>query len=161
MLQAIDEARFRTADPPDPDLLVVSTRVHTGKRGHPRIHIDETFLRAGLTQRGVTRLAPIFNCSARTVRRRALQAGLVRPGEPPFHIQQQDDGTVIHIQNPRSGRTRDPQLSDEDLDRKVFEILQQFPTFGRRMLDGRLQSAGYNITRKRLIAAYIRVNGIP
>jgi hypothetical protein len=43
----------------------------------------------------------------------------------------------------------------------MLEILQMFPTFGRRMIDGHLQYLGHHVPRKRLQASYARVNGPP
>lgn len=84
MISNLDIAQQESSDPPDAAPLVVSRKIKSGHRGRPRVEIDSTFLQQALDLRGPTHIAPVLGCSARTVRRRALEAGLVAPAAPVF-----------------------------------------------------------------------------
>lgn len=157
MLEQLDEARHLSSDPCPRPHLVVSTRVR--RRGRPRVEIDPVFLAEALSLRGPTHLAAVFNCSARTVRRAALRAGLVEPGEPVYADTSLHDGTVVRTYT--SSAPAMTAITDEQLDTLVAAVLQVFPDFGRRMLNGRLKSAGYRVPRERLRTSYLRVHGAP
>ncbi|KAJ7833195.1 hypothetical protein B0H13DRAFT_2370544 [Mycena leptocephala] len=75
MVAALNEACHQSSDPPTSSSLVLTTRQSTG--GRPRVDIDPTFLSHALTLRGPAHLRDVFNVSARTIRRRALDYGLV------------------------------------------------------------------------------------
>lgn len=157
MICLLDEACNRSADPPEGGTIVVSQRTTSGKRGRPRVHIDPEFLQEALTLRGPTHLAPVFHCSARTVRRRALELNLVNPGPPvATHTVQPNGITTITY---TSSSPAVSAITDEQLDSLLTTILQTFPNFGRNMLTGRLRDAGFRIPRARLLHSYIRVHG--
>jgi len=67
----------------------------TGRRGRPRTEINPNFLLQALDLRGPTYLGPVFKCSARTVQQRALEHGLVDPGDPVYTEEDQPDGTIL------------------------------------------------------------------
>lgn len=159
MLAALDEASSMSSDPPETGQLVVATRVRTGRRGRPKIHIDRTFLAEALTLRNPGRLAPTFNCGARSVRRRALEYGLVAPGEPVYVQEQQPDGTVSR--NYVSSRAATTQLSDQQLDALLASILEIFPNFGRNMIFGSLKDRGHHVPHERIRHSFLRVHGSP
>jgi hypothetical protein len=80
MLNAIDDASRASADPPEANTIPVAELVHTGNVGRPSIHIDPEFLAASVPLRGSSHIAALIGCSARTVRRRGLEQGLVEAG---------------------------------------------------------------------------------
>ncbi|KAJ7265822.1 hypothetical protein C8J57DRAFT_1069107, partial [Mycena rebaudengoi] len=153
MVSSLDEARHLSSDPPQGQALVVSHRAPTG--GRPRVEIDPSFLSHALELRGTTHLRPIFQCSARTIRRRALEYGLAQPGQPVYATARQEDGTTAR----RYTSTSRPvsTLTDAQLDALVSDILQVFPNFGRHMLIGRLKSGGHHVPRARITASYLRI----
>lgn len=134
---------------------------HTGRRGRPRKEIDPNILEIALTEhRGPTHLAPVFNCSSRTVRRRALDYNIVEPGAPVY-VTYEDPETGEILRLYRSSTAPMSQISDDELDDIMRRILRVFPAFGRRMIRGHLESLGVRIPRERLRESYERVNGIP
>ncbi|GBE88207.1 hypothetical protein SCP_1300210 [Sparassis crispa] len=52
-------------------------------------------------------------------------------------------------------------MSDVQLDRAVGDILQVFPEFGRKMIDGHLKSQGHNVPRNCVEDSYAHVHGAP
>ena len=157
MLEGLDEASHQSRDPPDAVPLIVTHRMPTGCRGRPRVEVDPAFLSQALTLRGSTQISAVLQCSPRTVRRRALELGLADPAPPVFMETLEADGTITqtHTSTTRPVST----LSDEELDAEVAAVLQVFPSFGRRLLAGRLQAAGHHVPRVRLAASYLRVHG--
>ncbi|KAG6874993.1 hypothetical protein C0993_011278 [Termitomyces sp. T159_Od127] len=159
MISCLDEASHQSSDPPDFDFGPTTSHISTGLPGHPRINIDPELLNIALELRGPTHLAAIFNCHPRTIRRRALEHGLVDPGQPVYVDYEAGDGTVSRIY--RSSTTSGSNISDEELDQIVSYILTCFPTFGRRMIDDHLKYLGHHISRAHLQASYNRVHGAP
>jgi len=159
MIQCLDSAAHLSSDPPDAPPLQPSVHVHTGNVGRPTIHIPPGTLATALGFRGPTHLASVFNCSARTVRRRALEYGLAEPGPPVYVEYEHDDGTTFKFY----GGGNDPisTLSDNDLDEITSQIVEIFPNFGRRMIDGHLQHLGHRVPRSRIQASYSHVHGAP
>ena len=103
MLEALSTASVQSCDIPPTANITVSGLVHRGGRGRPRIEIDEAFLAHGLQLRGPTGLAPVVGISSRTIRRRALEYGLVEPA-PPVYTQDHD---LVATQATRTYNTRD------------------------------------------------------
>lgn len=132
LIQTVTQARHLSSDPPDGPQLVVSHRVATG--GRPRIEIDPHVLQAALNLRGTTHLRTVFNCGPRTIRRRALELGLVEPGAPVYNDQARPDGTAVRTYASTSRPVST--LTDDELDGLLTSILEVFPDFGRRMLIG-------------------------
>ncbi|KAF7341677.1 hypothetical protein MSAN_02066000 [Mycena sanguinolenta] len=143
MIDALNEARQQSSDPPTGSRLVVTAHTNTG--GRPRIDIDPAFLSHALALRGPTHLQQVFHVSARTIRRRALEYGLVQPGQPVYRDVSQADGTIARTYTSTSAPVSS--LTDEELDAFLTSILQIFPNFGRRMIKGRLQAAGHRVPR--------------
>jgi hypothetical protein len=159
MLTQLDLATQRSADPPDAPPVVTARLVHTGKRGRPRKELDLDILATGLSLRhGPTLLAPIFGCDPRTIRRRALEHGLVQPGNPVY-VDREEGGQTFRVYTSSTGAVSP--LSDAELDVLVGEILTAFPNFGRRMIQGRLEHLGHHVPRERVRASYNRVHGPP
>ena len=69
MIQELESAALNSRDPPDYAPLNLTTSTPSSTVGRPRITIDEDFLATALRLRGPTHIAPVLNCSARTVRR--------------------------------------------------------------------------------------------
>jgi hypothetical protein len=158
MISYLDDAAVASADPDAPRVQTTHT-VHTGRPGRPRIEICPDILATTLEMRGPTDLGRIFGTSGRTVRRRALEYGLVEPGHPVFVEVEDEDGTV-HLHHTSSTSTM-TDMSDEEIDDITRQIVEAFPTFGRRLIEGHFRAAGYRIPRSRQLASYFRVNGPP
>ncbi|KAL7279789.1 hypothetical protein ACG7TL_002586 [Trametes sanguinea] len=139
--------------------LVVCERVKTGKRGRPRVEIDPTFLQVALDLRGPSQLGKLLKCTPRTVRRRALEQGLVPAGAPVRMPVISPDGSTSFVYSSSSRPVST--MTDAELDAAVASILTSFPAFGRRMLHGHLKANGHNVPRRRIDEAYIRVRGVP
>lgn len=159
MVMALDDAKHRSMDPPEAPAMVVASHIYTGVPGRPRLEIDENLLRAALAHRGPSGLAEIFHCSSRTVRRRALDHGLVIPGAPVYRDVTDDTATTTRHYSSTTGLVST--LSDNELDDVISNILNIFPTYGHRMLIGSLNAMGHNVPSTRIAASYIRVHGAP
>ncbi|KAJ3473525.1 hypothetical protein NLI96_g12960 [Meripilus lineatus] len=157
MISDLEEAMSRSADEPDiPEVLAV-TRVHTGRRGRPRIEIDPSILAEGI-QYGSSRLGRSLDVSARTVRRRAVEANIVDPGIPVYvEFHDTESGQTYRWYTSSTGLQS--VLTDDELDGIMLELLNSFPTFGRRMIEGHFLHLGHNVPRRRLQASYARING--
>jgi hypothetical protein len=107
---------------------------------------------------GVAMALPM-KVSARSVRKSALQYGLVEPGEPLFTQQTLDDGSTTRVWQPRNQGFSS--ITDADLDVMVYAILQSFPNYGRAMVAAELVRRGHRVQRHRTQAAYVRVHGAP
>jgi hypothetical protein len=155
----LDNACHESSDLPDGPSIIVSSRTCESGRGCPRVHINPSFLQHALTLRGLSRLAPIFHCSARTIRRRALESGIATPGTPLYTTSINPDGGVsrTYIRRP----PRNPGITDNELDAILSSFLETFPRFGRRMLAGALKGSGIHVSRERIASAFLRINGTP
>lgn len=159
MLTALNDLAERSQDPsPLPSLQVTQLSL-TGNAGRPRIEIDPNFLRHALDLRGPHTLGPLLKCSSRTVRRRALELGLVEPGHPVYADVDNGTGAVQRVWT----STTPPMstLSDAELDAETAEILNMFPHFGRRMIIATLLTKGHRVSQKRVQESYLRVWGAP
>jgi hypothetical protein len=160
MLEALSDALHRVQNPPQDMVMEMAIRQRTGKRGRPRIDIDQRFLRFALETRGPAEISRLLGCCARTVRRRAVEYRHLPTGDAPFgppivggRLTRRRDGPII--------RTQLSHLSSESLDRAVASILRHNPDFGRRMIDGQLRSWGVRVSRGRIERSYLRVHGPP
>jgi hypothetical protein len=160
MVAALDQLCQQASD--RPDFIVSLVRHHgTGRAGRPRILFDPQFLSFALEVRGPTDVAKVFGCSSRTVRRRAVDLKLLPVGQAPFQDIVQENGTVARMRVGAPKHTRHSNISDDDLNAVMWEILRDFPHFGRRMIDGRLRSLGIIVPRERIMRSYLRVHGPP
>jgi hypothetical protein len=161
MLQALEAAAQESRDPPPAEAIIVSRPIHTGLPGRPRIEINPVFLEVALDLRGPTGIAPVVGVAARTVRRRALEHGLVEPG-PPVYVDTPDPNNPgLFIRKYTSSTPVVTTMTDEQLDTLVFQALEIFPSFGRRMLDGFFRSIQEHVPKERIRASYERVRGAP
>ena len=159
MIECLEEAMHTSLDPPDIPPIQATHTVRTGRPGRPRIEIDQDILAEALEMRGPTDLASVFGTSSRTIRRRALEGGLVEPGHPVYVDYEAEDGTKHHCYTSSTRSMSD--LSDEELDNVTRQIIETFPDFGRRMIDGHLKFMGIRVPRARLQASYLRIHGPP
>jgi hypothetical protein len=161
MVESLDLASQQLEDTADGIPLTVVERRRTKPRGRPRFEFDPKFLEFALQLRGPAELGAFFGCSARTVRRRGLEYGVSVPGEPLYYDTTHDDGTVTRVWPGTTTHTRLSQISDDDLDSEMAQLLNRFPLFGRRLIDGYLKSKGLHISRRRIVESYMRVHGPP
>ncbi|KAF4606218.1 hypothetical protein EYR38_000267 [Pleurotus pulmonarius] len=159
MISHLEDAAHRSADPPDAPFFPTTSITRTGKPGRPRIDIDPNLLSVAYELRGPAHLADVFGVHPRTVRRRILEQGLAEPGEPVYIDYEQPDGTIARVYRSSTGASSS--ITDDELDTTVLYILEAFPGFGRRMIDGHLKFLGHHIPRSRIEASYTRVHGAP
>jgi hypothetical protein len=161
MVELLDDAIQEASDPPDATLIINHDEVST-RRGRPRFHIDPTFLSFALESRGPKGIANVLGCCPRTVRRWALDFGLLEAGEAPlFGEVLADNGTTQYTRLNTPRHTRLSDISDDELDRVLEQILQIFPRYGRGLIDGDLRSRGLLVSRTRITHSYLRVRGPP
>jgi hypothetical protein len=161
MIQALATAAVQSEDLPHGPAVQVTYQEPTGHRGRPRIEIDYDFLAYGLELRGPTGLAPVAEVSSRTIRRRALEYGLVEPAAPVY-TETIDEATGDVIRMYTSSTTGPVStIADDDLDQLMHLILEIFPTFGRRMIAGNLRGLGHRVPTSRIRDSYYRVHGPP
>ncbi|KAK7006526.1 hypothetical protein R3P38DRAFT_3366759 [Favolaschia claudopus] len=183
MVAALEEAIHKSADPLEvPMLSVMSTAALPGHRGRPRKEIDKKFLAGALGLRGPTAISKTLRISSRTVRRRALDYGLVEPGAPCYQDLPQPDGSIQRVWQSTGPQISSISNTPHQLDEEVADILRLFPHFGRTMiagastglsidsllhrqtvtgLAGALRSRGLRVPIDRIEASYLRVNGAP
>ena len=149
----LDQARHASSDPlVDPTIQFAYT-IHTGRRGRPRIEVEPSLLSTALTLRPKTRIANTAMCSARTIRRRQLEYGIAVPG--PSLSQTQHIG-----ENNNNPSSREP-IDDAELDWHLAIIIQDFPTFGRRLATASLRANGVIVSESRVRDSLTRINGAP
>ncbi|KAM6497900.1 hypothetical protein JOM56_005848 [Amanita muscaria] len=155
MVDALQEAEQRATETPTPGIQV-SSRV-AGVCGRPRVEINKEYLEHVLDIRGPSQLTEVFQCSARTICRRALELGLTPPGLPVIQTVELPDGSISR-QWVSSGTRARAVISDNDeaLDSLVASVLATFPGHGRSKLDGVLRARGFQIPRNRLTASITR-----
>lgn len=153
LTEAIDQSMDQ-ADQPAPTPVLLD---YTGRAGRPKIIINPELLAAGMSVSGPTPMGHLLNVSSRTVRRRALEAGLVEAGDPVYQEHTNNDGEIERVYTSSTG----PQttMSDDELDSMMHHFLQTFPSMGRRMIDGYFISHGHRVPRARVDASYSRVHG--
>lgn len=159
MITALDAAVTSSSDPPDAPPVGLGSRATQGSVGRPPINIDRADLAVlNVGRVSHTRLAELYHCHPRTIRRRLLEYGLSAPGPPVYIDEPQLDGSISRTYN--VGSSSDLSLlSDRDLDQLILNIYNQFPSFGRRMIDGYLLQLGERVPRRRIIESYLRVVG--
>lgn len=156
MVQVLDDAVSELYDPPESRTVVVVSKTLTGKRGRPRLDVNVDLLSQALQFRGPSGIARSFNCCARTIRRRLLEAGLVGPAAPPFSQGIDLTGQRLPQQTSRPLSS----LTDEQLDVCIRSILQSFPLHGRALLNGALTSMGHHVPTRRIEHAAERIRGV-
>jgi hypothetical protein len=158
MVKSLDDAIRIALDPPQTRFSPVKHR-RTGRVGRPVISIDSKFLTFALEMRGPTDVAKALGCSPRTIRRRALEHGILPPGHPPFQRVVQDNGTITYTYLGPPKHTRLSDISDNALDDMMWCTLRDFPKLGRRLIEGCFRRQGFLIPRDRIRRSYFRVHG--
>lgn len=154
MISHLDQARHASSDPLEDPAISFTYTVHTGRRGRPRIEVEPNLLSTALTLRPKTQIANTAKCSARTIRRRQLDYGIDTPG--PSRSQVQPTGG-----NDTPAHSRSETISDEELDQCLAIIIQDFPTFGRRLATASLRAHGVIVPESRVRDSLTRINGAP
>lgn len=158
MTEELNVAKARSIDVPDAPPAPAVYCEHTGKRGRPKVVIDQAVLAQSLQYRGTTALGNLFGCSARTVRRRALDAGLAQSGQPVYVETEDEEGNTVRFYSGRQSTSAND-VPDDQLDLMMTQILTAMPTIGRRLIMGRLTFLGHPVPRSRVEASYNRVHG--
>lgn len=163
MLGHLSAASSRLSDPiPFGHTIQPVQVVRNGQRGRPRIEIDRAWLEEALTLRNPSGVArELDGVGARSIRRRSLEYGLRSPGDPVYTIIEDLDGNQIRYYTPQNPSQRTSNLSQEQLDAMLVDILISFPEFGRNMAEGDFRAQGYHISRSELRESYQRVQGGP
>jgi hypothetical protein len=159
MVQELDESHHQSLDALLVPKITTSWTVKTGRPGRPRKEVDVEVLQGALTHWPLTKTAPTFECSARTLTRRLQDAGLKEVG-PPVYVEVEDADGIISKQYTSTG-PRMTEITDEELDGVVSEILQDFPNFGQSMIAGSLSAMGIRVPSARQRESRLRVHGAP
>ncbi|KAL0577858.1 hypothetical protein V5O48_004130 [Marasmius crinis-equi] len=161
MLLSLDQMRNAISDPPDHPFPFAEPPPEEPRQGpgRPRTFIDPDILKLAVDMRRTKRLADLLGVHVRTLRRRALEQGLVQPGEPVYVEFETEEGLVMRVYRSSTGAVSD--ISDANLDSAVQSIIEAFPSFGRRLIQGHLKFMGIHIPRSRVQASYARVVGLP
>ncbi|KAG6369381.1 hypothetical protein JVT61DRAFT_14953 [Boletus reticuloceps] len=163
MIEALDDAVTTSSDPPDHPSTTAELAVRNHNRsGPPRVNIDPDNLATLIAGRRVThtQIARLYGCHPRTIRRRLLEFGLSQPGPPVFTHEASENGSMTRVYRPGSSSDLSS-IPNDQLDVLILSIYHQFPSFGRRMIDGYLLQLGHRVPRSRLEASYARVVGPP
>ncbi|KAJ8088216.1 hypothetical protein PM082_013767 [Marasmius tenuissimus] len=159
MILYLDDMRNTIVDPPDRPFPFPETPNEPQRGpGQPRKAIDPNLLRLAVDMRRTKRLADILQVHVRTLRRRALEEGLVEPGEPVYVEFETEEGLIMRVYRSSTGPVSD--ISDHDLDEAMKSIIVAFPSFGRRLIQGHLKFMGIHIPRSQVQASYGRVVGL-
>ena len=161
MIKALECSITTTRYPPDAPPIVLGDTIQSGQRGRPRVDIkpeDLASLANGRTT--MNEIAALYQCRARTIRRRMLEFGLSEPGPPVYVEQEQGNGSIERVYS-RGSCANLSQATDEELDAILISIYEQFPSFGRRMIDGYLMALGERVSRQCIEQSYLRVIGPP
>lgn len=159
MVASLDDAGGDLYDPQDTDTVVIVSETLTGKRGRPRKNIDIGLLTQALQFRGPSGIGRSFNCSARTVRRRIVEAGLSPAAAAPFSQEIQVDSVTGERLPARTSRPLS-EMSDAELDALVRSILVSFPDLGRSLIDGAIKSEGHHVPIDRVRQSIERIRGV-
>ena len=139
----LDQAQQASGDPLEDQTIPLAAIIPTGRRGQPRIEIEPNLLSTAFGLRAKTQIAKTAKCSAHTICRRQLEYGINE--SRPSHSQTQqtgrgDGGTLLP-----SG-----EIGDEELDRCLAIVMQDFPTFGWWLATASLQANGVIVPESRI-----------
>ena len=135
--------------------VTVSQKVHTGQRGRPAIKVDAIALQQLLELRGSRSTGELIGCSSKTVRRRALELGLVQPGAPVVTHEAQPDGSISRVFH----RQESQHDTDEEVYAAVSAALETYPDFGREKMLAAVKSQGVSATRRQVEASLLMLRG--
>ena len=129
--------------------------VYNGRRGRPRLEIDELFLRSAYRFRSIASIANLLGVNRCTVRQSLLRYGLAEPLRSPFASGPSDnDGQLVSYTRPLSN------ISDDELDAEIRRIREGegFNRAGISVLRGMLLSNGLRVSRERIRRSLQRVD---
>jgi len=161
MIDALESSVTASCYPVDAPPIVLGGTVHSGQRGRPPVNIrleDLALLASGWTT--MQEIANLYQCGARTIRWWMLEFSLSESGPPVYVHQEQEDGSIEWVYS-RGSCANLSQATDEELDTILVSIYEQFPSFGRRMIDGYLMALGERVPRRQIEESYLRVIGPP
>lgn len=158
MVHALDLAEHTSMDEPEEEVVIVDEKM-TGERGRPKLIIDKDFLCAAIQSCTWAELGRRFGCNPRTVRRRAIELGLVEPC--PSVRQLHIDANHNEYETITSYTPAMADLTDEETDSILRQIYDVFPSFGREMIRAQFRLYGFRMSRERIRAAQQRVIGPP
>lgn len=162
LIETLEDASHESRDPPDNIDLDWVTRDSSRGAGAPCVDIDMSLLQEIVSENHKwTDMAVILGCHARTIRRKALAAGLVSPGQSVYNTVTNADGTTSRQYIIQGARSRTSTLTDAQLDVKVAEIIQRFPNYGREMTKGHLAGIGEVVPITRVRESLVQVRGPP
>jgi hypothetical protein len=153
MIFHLDQARQASSDPLEDPTIPFAYTIHTGRRGRPRVEVDPNLLSTALTLRPKTQVAETAKCSARTIRRRQVDYGIVIPGSSRSQAQQ--------ASGDHGGPSHSGTISNDELDRYLAIVIQDFPTFGRRLATASLRAYGVIVSESRVRDSLARIRGVP
>ncbi|KIJ41997.1 hypothetical protein M422DRAFT_48449 [Sphaerobolus stellatus SS14] len=119
MVGHLDIAEHASLEPPDEEMVIVE-EIHTGEHGPPSIHINEDFLRHRIRTMSYTELSRRFGCDTQTVRRRALELGLVEACGPVRQTHIGEDG--MEYVTYTSYTPAMANLTDNEMDSIVYKV---------------------------------------
>ncbi len=157
----LHEAALRSSDPPHyPPVLIPRETKPLAGRGWPAASVDPQLLKDLTSNYGsAAKIGRLLGFSARTIWRLQLKLNLVPDRQAPFQSHVTEDGTEYwthHVAWPRMS-----DLSDEELDAIVREILTDYPRLGRTMLCGAIARCGLRVSQERAKNMYEWVHGPP
>jgi hypothetical protein len=159
MVEELDDAHYQSLDALEVPKLTTSWLVKNGRPGRPRKEVDLELLQGALPHRPLTKMASTFSCSSRTLTRRLQDAGLKEVGQPVYVVVEDPEGNMV--KEYKSTGPRMTEITDDELDHIISEILQDFPNFGRSMIAGALKALGIRVSSERQRESRLRVHGAP
>ena len=135
--------------------VTVSQKTRTGKRGRPAIEVDTVALQQLLELRGPGSTGELPGCSAKTIRRQALELGLVQPGAPVVTHETQPDGSVSRVFH----RRESVRSADQEVYIAVSAALEMYPDIGREKMLAAVKGHGVSATRRQVEAALLVLRG--
>jgi len=149
----LDQARQASSDPLEDPAIPFAYTVYTGRCGRPKVEVDPNLLLTALRLRPKTRIAKTARCSARTICWRQVDYGITVPGPSHPQVGQADEDNIINLHSEA--------ISDDQLDSYLAIVIQDFPTFGRRLATAALRANGVIVSEGRVRESLVRVSGVP
>ncbi|KIJ41944.1 hypothetical protein M422DRAFT_48413 [Sphaerobolus stellatus SS14] len=149
MVAHLDVAQHASLEPPEAELVIAEDILTRGP--------DKEFLRSAVRTKSYAELRRHFGCSSRTVRCRALENGFAQPCPPVSeeHVDNNGDEYVTYT----SYGPEMADLTDEEIDSILHQILDSFPSFGREMARAQFRAYGLRVSKDRVHDATLRVVG--
>ena len=88
-----------------------------------------------------------------------LDSRLVEPGPLVYVDYLHEDGNVSRFYTSSTGSISD--LSDDDLDSLIADMVQKFPNLGHHMIDGHLKHLGHCVPHSCVQVSYLHIHGPP